>query len=57
MSYLDVVSTYKDYTQVGFSQLQQRFHYLSNRLDFMMLVFQPMYALAFGSTFVLSYHY
>jgi hypothetical protein len=57
MSYLDVASIYKDYIQVGFSRSQQRFHYLPNRLDFMILVLQAMYALTSRSSFVLLYHY
>ena len=57
MSYMDVASAYKDYIQVGFSQLQQRFYCLSNCLDLMTSDLQSMYALTFGSMFILSYHY
>ncbi len=56
MSYLDVASAYKDCIQVGFSPLQQRFHCLSNLVDFMTSDIQPMYVLTFGSVLILLYH-
>ena len=56
MSYMDVASAYKDYIQVSFSRSQQRFHCLSNPMDFMTSNLQLMYALTFGSVFILSYH-
>ncbi len=55
VSYQDVASVYKDNMQVGFSQWQQRFHCLSNHLDFMTSDLQPMYALTIGLVFILLY--
>jgi hypothetical protein len=55
MSYLYVASAYKDYIQIGFYRLQQRFYSLSNLVDLVTLDLQLMYALTFGSMLILLY--
>ncbi len=56
MSYLDVASAHKDYLQVGFSQSQQRFHYLSNHLDLVTSDLQPIDVALTIESFILSYY-
>ncbi len=54
---LSVLSAYRDYIQVGFSWLQQKFHWLLNHLDLMTSGFQPIYTLTIGLVFIQSYYY